>query len=199
MSKQQALQVYLACVTLTVACVVYEPHFPLSDVLWVVPLVFGTILLQNVLGKNGLVIGFAMLIPAVVLSLAVRDWNRPVRVFTSQLPSYLKGYETQSRGIVSVLVPGETVDQHPGAAYWIHAPVSTVEGLLTKNGTQGRGFDSTDDGCLAHVNFATGESWNLYSGQRDIPKFPALTGSSVHPGSEAGWCTLVYRSAYRSG
>ena len=199
MSKQICLQIYLLCLTIGIAWLLYAPRFPLSELFWMVPVFVGTGFLQKGYGKSCSWVGFGVFVVAGPLSILIHFRSRLYddRLINPTIPSYLMSYEFESRGVLRVPETPDGIDTHPLALCWIHAPEHEVKKTLMESESKGRGFDTADNEAAIHVNFTTGESWNVYTGQRTIPRFPALTGSTVQPGTESTWCTLAYQPPYR--
>jgi hypothetical protein len=195
--KKRAILIYLVCSVWSVVCFAYT-DFPGSSLLWMTPLAFAATILQSAFGGKSFLIGLAVFIPVGLAAFAFCSWNRALRPPTPHLPQYLAQYEIVDRGIINIPDPGGNVDSDPSMICWIRVPEKSLKVLLEQHQSLDNGFSTEDKEAATHVDFKTGESWNLYTGQKEIPKFPTLAGSSTRTGSDDTWSTLVYRPPFRN-
>lgn len=196
MSRRQAMSVYFACLVLSVVLLVFGSS--IVSLVAIFPVVFGSGLLVREYGKRAYAFGLAGYLVTGLLSVFVYAWSHPRSPrSTMRVPGYLRGLEIQDRGAVKVSDPFGEGGPEQFPVSWVHAPKQVAEVQLRKHDSK-QGFGTSDKESAAQVNFDSGESWNLYVGQRVLPSFPKLDGSTINPGTADSWCTLVYRPPSRN-
>ncbi|HTQ10303.1 MAG TPA: hypothetical protein VMI31_09555 [Fimbriimonadaceae bacterium] len=192
------MQIFLACLTFSIAWATFIPESSMWGYVPGLVLTSSFSYLVAAFGRKRATILITAGIAVFAFDLFLFVSRHPRRPVVVKVPSYLKDYATIDRGILySMSQPN--ADRIPFYTSWIHAPMTQVAGLLRWYGTRGRGFDTSDKDSVVHTNFDTGESWNVYPGERDLPAFPSTSSETIHAGTLDTWTTLVYRPPVRSG
>lgn len=105
---------------------------------------------------------------------------------SGMLPQLRRDYEVQTGP--TYIDPNDT----PRFTFYIRSPFSVIRDRL-EDWREGGGSGSSGPEFWALVNEDSDEVFMLYPGRVTLTEYPYARNEKVEPGSQASWCTLVYR------